>query len=118
MAGELDFARLAAGAGRPCSPGCPTREVEQVRDALRLTPGARTFVRTLRRLGFHVGVVSGGFTVFTDRFVAELGLDFAAANELEVVDGTPDRPVVGPVVDRAGQGRGAARASPTSSTCR
>jgi phosphoserine phosphatase len=104
MAGELDFAeslreRVALLAGVAVS------DVESVRDRLRLTPGARTFVRTLRRLGFHVGVVSGGFTVFTDRFVAELELDFAAANQLEVVDGKLTGKLVGPIVDRAGKAR-------------
>jgi phosphoserine phosphatase len=104
MAGDLDFAeslreRVALLAGLPVA------DVEAVRDRLRLTPGARTFVRTLRRLGFHVGVVSGGFTVFTDRFVAELELDFAAANELEVVDGKLTGKVLGPIVDRAGKAR-------------
>jgi len=104
MAGELDFAeslreRVALLAGLAVT------DVESVRDRLQLTPGARTFVRTLRRLGFHVGVVSGGFTVFTDRFVAELELDFAAANELEVVDGKLTGKLVGPIVDRAGKAR-------------
>jgi len=104
MAGELDFAeslreRVALLAGLPVA------EVQAVRDRLRLTPGARTFVRTLRRLGFHVGVVSGGFTAFTDRFVTELELDFAAANELEVADGKLTGRVTGPVVDRAGKAR-------------
>ncbi|HEV7192592.1 MAG TPA: phosphoserine phosphatase SerB [Jatrophihabitantaceae bacterium] len=102
MAGQLDFAeslraRVALLAGLPVS------EVEAVRDALRLTPGARTFVRTLRRLGFHIGVVSGGFTVFTERFVAELGLEFAAANELEIVDGRLTGQVPGTIIDRAGK---------------
>ncbi|MCU1690749.1 MAG: Phosphoserine phosphatase, partial [Jatrophihabitantaceae bacterium] len=102
MAGELDFAesltkRVALLAGLPIS------EVHDVRDLLQLTPGAATLVRTLHRLGFRVGVVSGGFTVFTDRFVRELQLDFAAANELEVVDGRLTGRVVGPVVDRAGK---------------
>jgi phosphoserine phosphatase len=68
-----------------------------------LTPGARTFVRTLRRLGFHVGVVSGGFTFVTDRFEQELQLDFAAANELEIIDGTVTGRIVGPILDRAGK---------------
>jgi phosphoserine phosphatase len=102
MAGELDFAQslrervgLLAGMSRA--------EVDAVRDGLQLTPGARTFVSTLHRLGYHVGVVSGGFTVFTDRFVAELGLDFAAANELEIVDGVVTGRVLGPIVDRAGK---------------
>jgi phosphoserine phosphatase len=47
--------------------------------------------------------VSGGFTVFTDRFVAELGLEFAAANELDVVDGRLTGHVVEPVLDREGK---------------
>ncbi len=78
-------------------------DVERVRDALVLTPGARTLVRTLKRLGYAVGVVSGGFTALTDRFVAELGLDFAAANVLEVEDGRLTGRVTGNVVDRAGK---------------
>jgi phosphoserine phosphatase len=102
MAGELDFAdslrqRVSLLAGLPIA------DVLAARDSLRLTPGARTFVRTLRRLGFHVGVVSGGFTVFTDRFVEELGLDFAAANELEVADGKLTGRLVGTILDRPGK---------------
>jgi phosphoserine phosphatase len=83
--------------------GLPIAEVESVRDGLQLTAGARTFVRTLRRLGFHVGIVSGGFTVVTDRFVAELTLDFAAANELEIIDGRVTGRVGGRIVGRAGK---------------
>lgn len=102
MNGEVDYAdslrqRVALLAGLPYA------RVEQVRDGLRLTPGADRSVRTLRRLGYHVGVVSGGFTVFTDRFVAELGLEFAAANELDVVDGRLTGHVVEPVLDRKGK---------------
>ncbi len=67
---------------------------------MRLTPGARTFVRTLKRLGYRVGIVSGGFTAVTDGLVDDLGLDFARANVLEVVDGRLTGRVVGPVVDR------------------
>ncbi len=102
MAGELDFAdslraRVALLAG------LTTADLEAVRDQLTLTPGARTFVRTLRRLGYHVGVVSGGFSFVTDRFENELQLDFAAANELEVVDGVVTGRVVGAILDRAGK---------------
>lgn len=102
MSGELDFAqslheRVALLAG------LPERVVHEVRDELRLTRGARTFVRTLHRLGYHVGVVSGGFTVFTDRFVDELNLDFAAANQLEIVDGVVTGHVLGPIIDRPGK---------------
>ena len=102
MAGELDFAQsLHTRVGLLA--GLPIDRVHAVRDRLNLTEGADTFVRTLKRLGYHVGVVSGGFTVFTDRFVAELGLDFAAANTLEVVDSRLTGRVIGPIVDRAGK---------------
>ncbi|PZS17516.1 MAG: phosphoserine phosphatase SerB [Pseudonocardiales bacterium] len=102
MAGELESSeslrsRVALLAGLPVA------EVVAVRDGLRLTPGADAFVRTLHGLGFQVGVVSGGFTLVTDRFVAELGLDFAAANELEIVDGQVSGTVIGPLIDRAGK---------------
>lgn len=100
MAGELDFEEalrervaLLAGLDRAA--------VERVRERLRLTPGARTFVRTLKRLGFRVAIVSGGFTAFTDHLAEELGIDHAVANELEVVDGRLTGRTVGPVVDRA-----------------
>jgi phosphoserine phosphatase len=102
MAGALDFAdslrsRVAMLAGLTAA------DLEAVRDQLRLTPGARTFVRTLRRLGYHVGVVSGGFTFVTDRFEKELQLDFAAANELEVVNGVVTGRIVGDILDRPGK---------------
>jgi phosphoserine phosphatase len=102
MAGQLDFAESLRERVALLE-GLPVAEVEAVRDRLRLTPGARTFVRTLRRLGYRVGVVSGGFTVFTDRFVSELGLDFASANELGVLDGRLTGGLVGDVLDRAGK---------------
>jgi phosphoserine phosphatase len=102
MRGELDFAgslhaRVALLAG-------VSEDVfEKVREEVRFTPGARTLVRTLKRLGFQVGIVSGGFTQITDSLVARLGLDFAAANTLEVADGRLTGRVLGPVVDRAGK---------------
>jgi len=102
MSGHLDFA-TALRDRVALLEGLSEQDVLDVRDALRLTPGARTFVRTLRRLGYHVGVVSGGFTVFTDRFTDELGLDFAAANQLEIVDGRVTGRILGPIVDRAGK---------------
>jgi phosphoserine phosphatase len=102
MNGELDFEQslrarvdLLAGLG--------VDEVTAVRDELRLTPGAQRFVQTLKRLGMYVGVVSGGFTIFTDRFVAELGLDFAAANTLEIADGRLTGRVLGEIIDRPGK---------------
>ena len=102
MAGELDFAE-SLRARVALLEGLTTDDLVAVRDSLELTPGARTFVRTLRRVGCHVGVVSGGFTFVTDRFVAELDLDFAAANVLEIADGRVTGRLLGDLVDRAGK---------------
>jgi phosphoserine phosphatase len=102
MRGELDFAqslreRVALLAGLPES------AVAAVRDSLTLTPGARTLIRTLKRLGYLVAIVSGGFTQVTDALVADLGLDFAAANTLEIADGALTGRLVGDIVDRPGK---------------
>ncbi|MYR63287.1 phosphoserine phosphatase SerB, partial [Streptomyces sp. SID625] len=104
MRGELDFeqslhARVALLAGLDAS------VVEKVRSEVRLTPGARTLIRTLKRLGYQVGVVSGGFTQVTDDLKDRLGLDFAQANTLEIVDGKLTGRVTGEIVDRAGKAR-------------
>jgi phosphoserine phosphatase len=102
MRGELDFEqslreRVALLAG------LPDVALRDVRDSLVLTPGARTLVRTLKRLGYLVAIVSGGFSQVTDGLVESLGLDFAAANTLEVVDGRITGRLVGPIVDRPGK---------------
>ncbi|MHB1486582.1 MAG: phosphoserine phosphatase SerB [Acidimicrobiales bacterium] len=102
MSGRLDFeealrARVALLAGLDVS------VVDHVRDHLVLTPGARTLVRTLNRLGCVTGIVSGGFTQITDELVSRLGLDFSAANTLEAKDGRFTGGLVGPVIDRAGK---------------
>ncbi len=104
MRGDLDFeqslhARVALLAGLDAS------VVDKVRAEVRLTPGARTLIRTLKRLGYQVGVVSGGFTQVTDDLKERLGLDFAAANTLEIVDGRLTGRVTGDLVDRAGKAR-------------
>jgi phosphoserine phosphatase len=79
--------------------------LDEVANELQLTPGARTTLRTLRRLGFHCGVVSGGFRQVIDPLARELMLDFVAANELEIVDGMLTGRLVGPIIDRAGKAK-------------
>jgi len=63
-------------------------------------PAAKTFIATLRHLGFKIAIVSGGFTSITDRLKDELGLDYAFANTLEIVDGVLTGQVAGAIVDR------------------
>lgn len=100
MAGELDFETSLRERVRRLA-GLEVAALDRAAARIRLTPGARTFVSTLQRMGFSVAVVSGGFTAFTDRLKADLGLDHAHANTLEIVDGRLTGEVVGPVVDRA-----------------
>jgi phosphoserine phosphatase len=102
MRGEVDFeeslrARVALLEGVDAS------VLDEVYDEIELAPGARTMVRTLKRLGYRFAMVSGGFTQVTDRIAADLGFDFAHANELEIVDGRLTGRIVGDVVDRAGK---------------
>lgn len=102
MRGELDFAQSLHARVQALA-GLPESVFEHVRAAIRLTPGARTLVRTLKRLGFTVAVVSGGFIEVVQPLADELGIDHARANRLEVVDGVLTGRVLGGVVDRAGK---------------
>ena len=100
MRGEIDFeqaliARVALLAG--------LREdaIEQVQKEIVLTPGARTLIRTLQRLGHTVCVVSGGFHNVIDPLLKELNITHYRANTLEIIDGKLSGKVVGPIIDRA-----------------
>ena len=104
MRGEIDFAeslqqRVATLAGLPAT------VLDEVAGEVELTPGARTTIRTLRRLGFHCGVVSGGFRRVIEPLAHDLMLDFVAANELEVVDGILTGRLIGQIIDRAGKAK-------------
>lgn len=100
MAGELDFeaslkARVALLAG------ASAEILNEVRAEIRLTPGARTLVKTLQKLGHEVAVVSGGFTSVIEPLLQELGISNYRANSLEIVDGKLTGNITGPVIDRA-----------------
>lgn len=100
MRGELDFeeslrARVATLAGLDAS------VIDDVARDIVLTPGARTTVRTLKRMGFRVAVVSGGFIQVLEDLARELDLDYVRANTLEIKDGKLTGRVIGKVVDRA-----------------
>jgi phosphoserine phosphatase len=100
MDGELDFA-TALRERVSLLAGLPEDVFEDVYARLELAPGARTLVRSLKRLGYRFAIVSGGFTHVTDRLAADLGIDYARANRLEVADGRLTGRIIGAVVDRA-----------------
>lgn len=100
MRGELDFEeslreRVATLAGLDAS------VIDEVAANIELTPGARTTIRTLKRMGYRTAVVSGGFIQVLEDLVEELEIDYARANTLEIVDGKLTGRVIGKVVDRA-----------------
>jgi phosphoserine phosphatase len=68
--------------------GLPISAIDEVlRNRIKLTPGARTLVATMRANGTHTCMVSGGFTLFTDRIAAMIGFDESRANTLTIMDG-------------------------------
>ena len=102
MRGELDFTEsLVARVG--LLSGVDESALDSVYETLLYAPGARTMIRTLKRLGYKFALVSGGFTHIIEKIAAELGIDYYAANQLEVVDGLLTGRVIGPVIDRAGK---------------
>ena len=99
MEGALDFESSLRERVRLLA-GLDEAAIDRAHSNLRYTPGTRTFVRTLQRLGYTVAIVSGGFTAFTERIAEDLRLHHAHANVLEIVDGKLTGELVGPIVDR------------------
>lgn len=103
MRGEIDFAeslrrRVSLLAGLDQS------ALQRVYDErLQLSPGAETLLATIRAAGIRTLLVSGGFTFFTERLQSRLGLDYTAANTLEVADGKLTGRVLGDIVDAQGK---------------
>jgi phosphoserine phosphatase len=104
MRGEVDFAESLHQRVATLK-GLDVRVLNQVREAVELTPGARTLCRTLRRLGFTLGLVSGGFAEIVEPLARQVDAQYVRANHLEVEDGRLTGKVTGPVVDRAGKAK-------------
>ncbi|MBT9568382.1 MAG: phosphoserine phosphatase SerB [Thiobacillus sp.] len=103
MRGEIDFAeslrrRVSLLAGLDES------ALQRVYDErLQLSPGADEMLATVKAAGIKTLLVSGGFTFFTERLKPRLGLNYTAANTLEVVDGKLTGRVLGDIVDAQGK---------------
>ena len=100
MRGEIDFAQ-ALIARVALLAGLSDDAISQVQNEIVLTPGARTLIRTLQRLGHTVCVVSGGFHNVIDPLLKELNITHYRANTLEIIDGKLTGKIVGPIIDRA-----------------
>jgi phosphoserine phosphatase len=100
MRGELDFSE-SLRARVSLLKGLPESVIIDVRSQILLTPGARTLVETLKKLGHSVAVVSGGFTEVIEPILQDLGINHYRANTLGVSNGTLTGLVEGPIIDRA-----------------
>jgi len=100
MRGDLDF-RQSLESRVALLAGLPESVISDVREQIVLTPGARTLVETLHKLGHNVAVVSGGFTAVIEPILKDLGITHYRANTLEVNDGKLTGKIIGEVIDRA-----------------
>jgi phosphoserine phosphatase len=92
--------------------GLPVEALDSIVNTLKLTPGTRELISTLKEMGFKVALISGGFTYFTDALKTRLGFDYAFGNELEIQDGVLTGRVRGPIIDAA------AKAAMVEDVCR
>jgi phosphoserine phosphatase len=100
MNGEIDFVG-ALNERVTLLRGMPERVLGEAATRIRLMPGARTLIATLRRSGITTALVSGGFTVFADHIAAELGFDRVIANRLDIAGGQLAGTVQPPIVTGA-----------------
>lgn len=99
MRGEIEFAeslRLRVALLK----GLDQSALQRVYDErLRLSPGTQTWIAACKRHNVRTMVVSGGFDFFAERVKALAGLDYAAANRLEISNGKLTGKVLGDIVD-------------------
>jgi len=100
MAGEIDF-EASLRERVALLKGLPEGVIAEVRDEISLTPGAKTLVSTLQKLGHTVAVVSGGFVNVIEPLLTSLNIVHFRANTLEIKDGVLTGELHGPVIDRA-----------------
>lgn len=99
MKGEIDFAdALAERVGMLA--GMDAEALDRMCDRIRVNPGARALVATMRANGAFCALVSGGFSVYSGYVADLLGFDSHQANHLEIVDGKLTGRVIKPIVDR------------------
>ena len=104
MQGKLDFSESLRGRVATLKDHSVTI-LEQVAAAIPITPGLPQLIAALHRRGWQVGIVSGGFTFFTERLKPLLGLDFTHANTLGIEGGRLSGIVIGEIVDAAVKAR-------------
>jgi len=100
MRGEIDFKESLRRRLRQLR-GLPASTLANVADRIPLNEGAERLITNLKRFGYTIAIISGGFTYFGYRLKERLGIDYVFANELEIADGKLTGEVVGDIVDAA-----------------
>jgi phosphoserine phosphatase len=98
MAGEMNYddsLRQRVG----LLAGLDATAFERIAAELPLTDGAETLVRVLKRLGYRLAIISGGFAQAADALKRRLGIDYAFSNNLEIEAGKLTGRVLGPIVN-------------------
>lgn len=103
MNGEMSYTEAVKRRVRLLK-GLTVKQLEILTRGIHLTTGAEELIATLHRMGYKVGVVSGGFTFFTDYLKRRLNLDYVFANELAVEDGVVTGEIKGDIVDAKRKG--------------
>jgi len=100
MQGEIDF-QQSFRRRMALLKGLDESVLQEIADNLPITEGAQRLISTLKRLGYRVGILSGGFSYFARHLQKKLGVDSIAANELDICNGKLTGEVTGEIVDGA-----------------
>ncbi|MDQ7831231.1 MAG: phosphoserine phosphatase SerB [Desulfovibrionaceae bacterium] len=100
MRGEIDF-KQSLRRRLALLRDLPADTLEAVARRIPMTDGAERLINNLKRFGYKIAIISGGFTYFGRRLQDRLGIDFLFANELEIENGRLTGNVVGDIVDAA-----------------
>lgn len=97
MSGEIDFEKALRQRVKLLK-GLTVEQLEKLTQTIHLTPGAEELISALRFMGFKVGVISGGFSFFTNYLKERLNLDYVYANELEIENGVTTGRIMGEMI--------------------
>lgn len=98
MAGEIDFNESLTHRVSLLK-GLSAESLEKVAQSIPLTNGAELLIKVLKKLGYKIAVISGGFDYFTNFLKKKLDLDFVRSNRLEIKDGILTGKVIPPIVN-------------------
>ena len=98
MRGQIDYAQ-SLRTRVSLLKGLTVRSLEPLVKTLKLTKGSEELISALKEMGFRVGLISGGFSYFTDILKRRLGFDYAFGNELEVKNGRLTGRIKGKIID-------------------